>query len=89
MIYIPVANGWTLVTGIEELGWVEALIWVSDVSSKAGLTLLLSGVALALGQSRGLTLSVLSVFGVSIAGMSSSVTETTSILSETMCSTVP
>lgn len=86
MMYIPVANGWTLVTGIEELGWVEALIWVSDVSSKAGLTLLLSGVALALGQSRGLTLSV---FGVSIAGMSSSVTETTSILSETMCSTVP
>lgn len=83
---VPVAKGWTLVTGIEELGWVEALIWISDVSSKAGLTMLLSGAVLALGESRGLTLSV---FVVSIAGMSSSVTETTSILSETMCSAVP
>jgi len=69
-----------LVTGIERLGWAEevSVRGSLEVTSKVGLTVLSSGGGLALELSSGLTFSWAEG---SIAGMSSSVTETTSILS--------
>ncbi len=74
-ILLPVTKGWTLVTGFERLGWAEG---VSVKGSVVGLTVLSSGAGLVLRR-----------VGVSTEGMSSSVTETTSIFSGYIWSVVP